>query len=92
MTREPAEAFHPSEYIHEELEARGWSIKDLAGRLPGDYSSNLLALEMYLAVEACDGLRMGDMASEISRAFGVDATLFGNLERAWLDHCARSHQ
>jgi hypothetical protein len=84
MTREPAEVFHPSTYIAEELEARGWTIGDLAKRLPGDYGTNHLALEMYLMVGACEGMHMGDMAPDISKAFGVSPDFFSNLERAWL--------
>lgn len=82
-----AEAFHPSEYIKDELEARGWSISDLAKRIPGDYGVNHLAIEMYLdcGPEEPD-MRMGDMAEQIATAFGVSCTLFRNLENAWLAH------
>lgn len=83
----PAEAFHPSEYIREEIEARGWSLDDLASRLPGSFGINRLALDFYMDVGPIDpGIRMGPMASEISGAFGVDADLFSNLEKAWLGH------
>ncbi len=43
-----AEAFHPSIYIKEELEARGWDVDDLAKRMPGNYGINHLAIDMYL--------------------------------------------
>jgi hypothetical protein len=33
----PSEVPHPSFYLKEEMEARGWSIADAAQRMPGDY-------------------------------------------------------
>lgn len=87
--RVPAEATHPSIFINEELEARGWSIADLAMRMPGDFGINSVALEFYLTIGPDEpGLRMGDCAEGVSRAFGVDPDLFGNLERTWLQHPA----
>jgi hypothetical protein len=46
----PAEAFHPAVFILEELEARGWTVSDLAIRMGGDATVNLCALELYLTV------------------------------------------
>lgn len=85
--RIPAEAFHPSEFIKDELEARGWSLADLVKRMPGDYGINYVALDFYLSVGPDEpGLRMGDNTG-IAQAFGdVDPQYFTNLERAWLDH------
>ncbi|QPQ55610.1 hypothetical protein IC614_03130 [Allosphingosinicella flava] len=81
-----AEAFHPSEYIADELDARGWSTLDLARRMPGDVQTNLLAVDLYLTVgpENRD-LRLGDCAASIGDALGVSAAFFNNLEAAWLD-------
>jgi hypothetical protein len=82
-----AEAFHPSIYIKEELEAREWSIADLAKLMPGDYGINFVALEFYLDIgPETPGLKMGPQAIDISRAFGVNDDIFPNLERAWLEH------
>jgi len=84
--RIPAEAFHPSEFIKDELEARGWTMSDLARRMTGDYGINYVALDFYLGIGAeTPGLRLGD-ATDICRAFGVDEKYLANLERAWLDH------
>lgn len=82
-----AEAFHPSIYIREELEARGWSVGDLAKRMPGDYGINHLAIDMYLECGPDEPtMKMGEMGPEISRAFGVSDQFFPNLEAAWLGH------
>lgn len=82
-----AEAFHPSIYIKEELEARGWSIEDLAKAMSGDYDINYTALDFYLEIGPDNPtMHLGDLAVEVSRAFDVDDSLFPNLERSWLDH------
>lgn len=87
MTRTPAEAFHPSVFIAEELEARGWSLDDLALRMPGDFGINRCALDFYMTIGAeTPGLRIGESASALAAAFGVSPELFANLERAWVDH------
>lgn len=87
MRNMAAEAFHPSIYIKDELEARGWSIDDLAKAMPGDYGINHTALDFYLEIGPDNPtMHLGDLAIEVSRAFGVDDSLFPNLERAWLEH------
>lgn len=81
------DAVHPSLYIKEELEAREWSLADLARRLPGDYGVNYVALDFYLSIgPETPTAHMGALAPDISRAFGADTDFFPNLERAWLDH------
>lgn len=87
MTHIPSEAFHPSIFIKDELEARHWSIGDLAKAMEGDYGINYIALEFYLEIGPEEpGLRMNDTAVAISKAFGVDSDFFSNLERSWLLH------
>jgi len=42
---------HPSEILREELEARGWTLQDLAIRINwNEIATTQLALEMYEAV------------------------------------------
>lgn len=83
--REVAEVFHPAEFLSDELEDRGWSVADLAARLPGEYGVNHLAIEMYLTCGPKEpDLRMGEMAVGISRALGCDPDFFSDLETAWL--------
>ncbi|WP_424138645.1 hypothetical protein [Roseomonas chloroacetimidivorans] len=78
------EVFHPSEFIQEELEARGWSRDDLAQRMGGDVAVNRLALDIYFEVGPDEPLLLlGGSAEGMSRAFGVSVDLLLNLERAW---------
>lgn len=91
--RVPAEALHPSVFIQEQLDARGWTLRDLAARMAAyDYNINLAALEMYLAIGPDQpSLRIGQRSADrMAHAFGVSAEYFLNLERAWLKH--REHQ
>lgn len=87
----PAEAFHPSEYIREEMDARDWGTGTMAARMGGDYHTNKLALEMYLRAGPLDrNLRLGMMAADVARAFGTSVEYWENLERAWLEPLKRS--
>ena len=80
----PAEVFHPSEFILEEMAARGWELDDLAARMGGDPGRNELVAGLYLTCRL-PGLRIGDKtAAAFGRAFGVEPQLFLNLEAAWL--------
>ena len=79
---------HPSSYILEEMEVRGWGYSDVAVRMGGKDKEavgiDCLALEMYCTVHDT-GLRIGDESADgLGRAFGVSPQLFLNLEKAWL--------
>lgn len=79
---------HPSEYVREEMEARGWTMHDLAVRMTlHDFEVNQLALEMYFAVGPTDAhAHVGDtMDAQLCRAFGVSQGFFTRLEKAWRD-------
>jgi hypothetical protein len=78
---------HPSVFIREEREARGWSQVNLAVRMGGDETqTNLLSLDMYEDIGPhTPGLRLGEFtANQLSKAFGVSAAFFLALEQAWL--------
>lgn len=80
----PATAFHPADYIEDEMRARGWSRDDLARRMGDDFATERLALDLYLETRD-GGLRIGeDGAAQLARAFGTSAELWVRLERAWL--------
>lgn len=81
-----AEAFHPSQYIRDELEARGWSLDDLALRMGGDFGVNRLALDFYFELGPTEpDMRIGlQSAAQLGIAFSVSPALFLNLEKAWL--------
>lgn len=80
-----AEAFHPWEFIAEELEERGWTKDDLAARMGDSYSSDVhrLALDIYEAVRDPDIDVRGSMAESLSLAFGTSAEFWVNLHEQW---------
>ena len=85
METRVTEAFHPSEYIREEMDARDLSIGDVARLLPGDAAVNELTLRLYLTVGPKNsGLRIGALADGLSHVFNTSPELWRNLETAWL--------
>jgi len=83
MERIPAEVFHPSEFILDEMKARGWSRDDLALRMGDDFGIQRLALDFYLDVGP-DARNMRITPEYFARAFGTSEELWKNLENAWL--------
>ena len=82
-TRVPAEMFHPSVFILDEIKARGWTLDDLAIRMGGDFRVNRIALDLYVHLGPDDpDLLLGD-GEDFARAFGGDATYWCNLESGW---------
>lgn len=73
---------HPSSFVLEELEARGWSLDRLAIEMGGDAALNRLALDFWITVQE-PNCRMGEMADQFAQAFGVSVEMFRNLEAAW---------
>ena len=86
IPRRPAEVFHPSEFILDEMKARGWSRDDLALRMGGDFGIARLSLDFYLDVGPTEpDLRIGsEGATGFAAAFGTDPDYFLNLEKSWL--------
>jgi hypothetical protein len=85
VIRLPLQADHPSWYIKEELDARGWTLNDLALRMKGDFDVNRLALDFYLEVgPTAPNMRIGkETAYRLGIAFNVSPDYFLNLETAW---------
>lgn len=77
---------HPSVYIKGELKARGWTLEQLAQRMPGTLTINALSLYIYLeAGPTHTNCRLGEeTAQALGQAFDVAPELFLNLEAAWL--------
>lgn len=81
---------HPSEFIREEMAARGWSRDLLASAMCRDpldtheWSVNRLSIDLYFEVGPTDP-RLLISPELFARAFGVSSALFENLERAWQD-------
>jgi plasmid maintenance system antidote protein VapI len=79
------DAPHPSEFIFEELTARGWTVDELAEKMGYDPLLAGLAIDMYLAVGPDEpGIRLAGMAGGLARAFGTSPELWTNLEAVWL--------
>ena len=76
---------HPSVFIQEEMDARGWDRWALAHRMGGDPRIKHLELDMYFEVgPEKTTMRMGPTGDDIARAFDVSPEFFRNMERAWL--------
>jgi HTH-type transcriptional regulator/antitoxin HigA len=76
MERIPAEVFPPGEFIQEEIEARGWSLTDLAA---------LMAYPTNLVCELISGEReiTPETAEALGKAFHTGAQFWMNLERSY---------
>lgn len=81
-----AEAFHITEFLAEEMQARGWTRDRLAHEMTKyDYGINRLSLDMLFADAEPGDCRIGeDGAKRLGHAFGVDPQFFLNLEAAWI--------
>jgi HTH-type transcriptional regulator/antitoxin HigA len=67
---------HPGEFIREELEARGWSQRDLA------YILGMPEQAVNLIVSGKRGISP-EMAKSLGKAFDVSAEYFANLQQAF---------
>lgn len=93
--RVPAETFPPGIFLAEEMEARGWTSRDVARRM-GETEESKIALDelvVDLILHVHDkGARVGDdTAKKLGLAFGVEPQFFLNLEAAWLSHGVTDH-
>ena len=86
-----AEAFHPSVFISDELEARGWSKEMLAIAMTGDIDRNILMLDLYMEVgPERPNMRIGKtLSKKLSHAFGTSQQFWLNLEAEWLKRAER---
>lgn len=76
-TRIPANAFHVGEYIREEMEARGMTIRDLASKSQIPEARLALVLAEIESVTA-------DIADGLERAFpGTNPQTWLNLQEAY---------
>ena len=84
--RLPCEAWHPSVFIQEELDERGWTLDHLATEMCGDdWGVDRLALDFYFEIGPENpNCYLGEkMSRQIGRAFGVSEKFFLKLESAW---------
>ncbi len=81
----PAEATHVSEFIQEELEARGWTRDQVYERLGYD-ASDCLAFELIMDVKDKNILMDEKLSKGLAYVFTVDDDLFRRLHEAWRTH------
>lgn len=83
----PAEVFHPSIFIKDELAERGWNLDMLAMRMGPEFGVNRLSLDLYLDVGPTEpNLLLGEITSKaLGHAFGVSPDFFLNLHKSWRD-------
>ena len=80
----PAEAWHPWEFVVEELQERGWTLDDLAARMGGEFEVNRLTLDFLEHSKEELGIVMGIETSEaLGRAFGTSPEFWMNLQTAY---------
>lgn len=79
MERIPVEIIHPSEFIQDELDERGWTLEDIVKYMDGDYSVNLLTLELLMAIHDDNIFLDQETAEGIGRAFGTSPQFWINL-------------
>ena len=86
IERKSAEVFHPSVYIKDELEARGWTLDMLAMRMGPEFGINRLSLDFYFEFGPTEpNMRIGEVSAKaLGRAFGVSPQFFLNMEKEWL--------
>ena len=86
---EPDAVPHPSVFIQEEMDARGWSRDLVAMRMSPEFGLSRLTLDLYLDVgPRKTNMRIGEKtAKAFARAFDVSPDYFLNLEAAWLKGC-----
>lgn len=87
--RAPADPVpHPSVFVVDEMEARGWDRDTLALAMAGgdtgrEFGACRIALDLYLDIGPGEkNLRIP--ADLFARAFGTSPQYWANLERAWL--------
>jgi plasmid maintenance system antidote protein VapI len=83
----PVEAFHPWEFIAEELEERGWTKDDLAERMGDCHPPEVhrLALDLYEEIRTTDIVVDQGMAKSLALAFGTSEVFWLNLHQMWRD-------
>jgi len=86
MTYPPLAAF-----LFDEMKERGWDCRDVAARMPGDYTENLLSFSMLMVIHR-DNLILGRMAGDVALAFGVSSDFIVNIDTAWRNNKDRREQ
>lgn len=85
--RAPAESFHLSTILQDELEARGWTLGVLAWRMgpESEYRINRLTLDLQWSVHDVDCFVGNNTLQKIAKALGVSFEYLSNLQTSWRD-------
>jgi plasmid maintenance system antidote protein VapI len=80
-----SQCFHVGEYLQDELDARGWTAGDLAGRMgtAEEFDENYLVVEMMLHCWDVGLMLDEETAAKLSMALGSDAATWLSLDREW---------
>jgi plasmid maintenance system antidote protein VapI len=86
--KENLPAFHVGEYLADELEARGWTSRDLAERMGGEVDINHLTIDLTIAASlapaghcAREATLDRETAEAWAKVFGTNAETWLNLDR-----------
>ncbi len=75
--------YPPGEFIKDELDARDWDIPELARRMGGDATLNQATVELLIYAPTKEVTLGEETAAQLSRAFGLSAQFFLNLDKQW---------
>ena len=76
-----AECFPVSEYVADEMMARGWDWDELAGRMGDDVAKNRCVLDLLRASSTVP--IGGNVAQGLACAFGTSASLWLRIDESW---------
>jgi plasmid maintenance system antidote protein VapI len=88
MARPLIEVWPLATYLAEEMQARGWTDKDVAKRIPGDYTHNLLFVGLTLTIQDEKMILTDQSAKVLADAFGTSPEYIKNLHKSWLENPA----
>ncbi len=75
--------FPPGEFIKDELNARGWTTRDLAERMGGDIDRNHCCVDLLVYAPAKGMMLDAETSRQLGRAFGVSDKFFAKLDEQW---------
>lgn len=83
----PCEVFSLSEFVCEEMDARGWTTSDIALRMDNgqSFTRNLLTINITLVLSPMNrGCLIGDeMFAGLSNAFHISEKFFRSIHAIW---------
>lgn len=86
MERIAVEYWPLASFIADEMIAREWKSTDVARRMPGDYQSNIVMINLVLCVQSDQMLITFEDIRSFATAFGISPAFFANLHNGWLQN------